>query len=279
MSEIKKENDSRCKIYEQRNQGQFAARRYAIQHATGEYCMFLDIDDEFEKNTIETILSVTQDKRPDIVVFDGNRIINNVETPFWERFCDTEQIFEGKHKNIFLKQLLITKRFNNLCLKAVKRSICLNIVCINNLEKIRVEEDLLMQLSWVDNAKTILYLPVRLYRYFFNETSVTNNFVPNRYIAAEHVNKALLDYARKWKMDECVSEINKRYYVEVCESVRQLKIYKHTLKEKIVYISKIHKDKYFINKYDSEEVIANFKRKILLFCIRWNLWPIIALVI
>lgn len=279
LAEIGEKNKGNCKIYYSDNNGQYIARKLGIQRATGNYCMFLDVDDELEENAIETILAIIEKKLPDIIIFDAKRIKGEKELPFWECFSNSDLDFSVDNKKILLKELLLTKRFNNLCFKAVKKELCLEIIDVKNINNIRVEEDLLMQLSWIDKANYIVYTPNRLYRYNFTPDSVTNSFVPGRYIAAESVNSALLYYAVKWNMEECKEQINERYYIEICESVRQLKYYQHSMLKKILYISKIHNNKYFKKKYDSENVNVNVKRKLLLFCIRWNLWPVIILVI
>ena len=40
--------DNRIKIITQENQGKLVARKRGIEHASGEYCMFLDQDDFYE---------------------------------------------------------------------------------------------------------------------------------------------------------------------------------------------------------------------------------------
>ena len=279
LKEIQEKYPNKCKIIHQDNQGQFAARKCGILHATGEYCMFLDIDDTFTEDAVKTIIDVIERKETDIVIFEGLRVVNNEKRLIWEDYKDQETYFNEDNKSILLKDILVGKRLNNLCFKAIKKSVCIEIPQVDDVDKVRVEEDLLMQLSWIDNAKNISYIPNKLYLYYFNESSVTNNFVPDRYIAAESVNKLLLYYSGKWNMNMYIDEINQRYYIEVCESIRQLKIYRLSIKEKIKYIIKVGNDKYFVKKYDSEKINANIKRKILLFFLRHKFWPVILLVI
>lgn len=279
LNAIQKQYPGKCKIVHQDNQGQFAARNSGILHATGDYCMFLDVDDAFTENAVKTVIDVVNNKDTDIVIFEGLKVINDETRSIWEDYKNQVTNFNDGNKSILLKDILVGKRLNNLCFKAIKKSICIEMPQIDNMDGVRVEEDLLMQLSWIDNAKNITYIPNKLYLYYFNHSSVTNNFVPGRYIAAESVNKKLLYYAGKWNLNACIDEINQRYYIEVCESIRQLKKYKLPIKEKIKYIIQVGNDKYFIKKYDGEKVNANIKRKILLFCLRHKLWPAILLVI
>ena len=49
------DKDSRIKIFEQKNAGAGAARNYGIKQATGEYIIFLDSDDYFEENMLESM--------------------------------------------------------------------------------------------------------------------------------------------------------------------------------------------------------------------------------
>ena len=64
--------DSRIKIIEQKNQFAGNARNTGMEVASGKYCMFLDIDDFFEKNMIELQVRQIEKDHADICICDAD---------------------------------------------------------------------------------------------------------------------------------------------------------------------------------------------------------------
>lgn len=63
--------DSRVKVFHIINSGANAARRFGVEHATGEYVYFVDADDTIASDTIESALSLSTDN-VDIVSMEEN---------------------------------------------------------------------------------------------------------------------------------------------------------------------------------------------------------------
>ena len=61
-----------------------------VDHANGEYCLFVDADDKLEKNALEAIYNSIQKYQADIVIFNGVRFWNGGETPFWKHYREYE---------------------------------------------------------------------------------------------------------------------------------------------------------------------------------------------
>ena len=66
------EIDSRIKIITQENKGLSATRNRGMKIASGEYCYFLDSDDELYDKSIETMLEHMQKFQLDILYFSGD---------------------------------------------------------------------------------------------------------------------------------------------------------------------------------------------------------------
>lgn len=64
--------DPRIKIIEQKNQFAGNARNTGMEVASGKYCMFLDIDDFFEKNMIELQVRQIEKDHADICICDAD---------------------------------------------------------------------------------------------------------------------------------------------------------------------------------------------------------------
>lgn len=71
IEEIQKK-DQRVKIINQNNQGAGAARNKGLYQASGEYIIFLDADDFFEKKMLKEIYKIAKKKDAEIVVFTSD---------------------------------------------------------------------------------------------------------------------------------------------------------------------------------------------------------------
>ena len=69
--------DSRFIIINQENRGVSNARNTALEKVTGKYIMFLDSDDFFKKEALETALKTIQSQNVDICVFGYEQLVNN----------------------------------------------------------------------------------------------------------------------------------------------------------------------------------------------------------
>lgn len=74
-----KSNDPRIHILTQKNQYAGVARNSGLDYATGEYIMFLDSDDVFEKNMVAYLVGKAKRYDPDIIVFGYNLFRDQVK--------------------------------------------------------------------------------------------------------------------------------------------------------------------------------------------------------
>lgn len=66
--------DGRIKIINQKNQGSGCARNNGLKAAAGEYIAFLDPDDWFEPDALETLYKKSKQQNCDMVVFNFNKV-------------------------------------------------------------------------------------------------------------------------------------------------------------------------------------------------------------
>lgn len=67
------EGDSRCRVLTQENKGPGAARNYGMSVATGEFFLFLDIDDIFSRDMVECLMETIERTGADIVICGAKR--------------------------------------------------------------------------------------------------------------------------------------------------------------------------------------------------------------
>ncbi|OPJ65367.1 glycosyltransferase family 2 protein [Clostridium chromiireducens] len=92
-------NDDRIKVYKQANAGASAARNFGIKKAEGEFIAFIDGDDIWYENFLETIISL-MNKYPNLKVY-GTAIGLN----------DYEKQIESKRRNMEEKDFIIENYF------------------------------------------------------------------------------------------------------------------------------------------------------------------------
>ncbi|MBP7020368.1 MAG: glycosyltransferase family 2 protein [Planctomycetes bacterium] len=68
------DKDNRIKIITQENQGTLMARKRGMEHASGEYCMFLDPDDFYELHACQELYQCIEEQKVDIVDYRFNII-------------------------------------------------------------------------------------------------------------------------------------------------------------------------------------------------------------
>ena len=93
--------DSRIKLIFQKNQGASIARNEGMKLASGEYLLFLDADDIFKPNLIETAYNKAKEKDADICIFNAEIFDNTTGGKIdWElmkyEYIPNEEIFSYK---------------------------------------------------------------------------------------------------------------------------------------------------------------------------------------
>lgn len=66
--------DKRIKVYHQTNQGLIMARRNSIAKASGDFCLFLDSDDYWDYDLLETINQIICEYDCDLVIYKYKRV-------------------------------------------------------------------------------------------------------------------------------------------------------------------------------------------------------------
>ena len=68
------QQDSRIRVFNQKNSGPAAARNLGLANATGEYLMFCDADDTYEPEMCEVMLRALIENDVDFAMCDANVI-------------------------------------------------------------------------------------------------------------------------------------------------------------------------------------------------------------
>ena len=183
---------SEIRVIHQSNKGQYWARREAILHSDGEYCIFLDADDFLYENALERIERIIDQYSADLIIYNlsyisDNGSIENCPNEFPEGMITKESL---------LSKICATSTLNSLCIKACKRSIVSNDLNFSNygITVTRLGEDLLQSLPIIESSEKIYYLSEHLYYYRKNPESTTQKYNLENYKSLNSARRYLFSY-------------------------------------------------------------------------------------
>ena len=241
------EKDCRIKVIHQQNMGLIAARRIAIANSKGDFCLFLDSDDYWEEDMLDTINNTIINFECDMVIFNyykviGNRVMKN------KPIIKNNTIFSVSNKAELFRILIENSNINSLCLKAVKRSI-IDFVDYSKHYGLKHSEDLLQSLPLMYNAKKIIYINNPLYYYRSTENSITKSVSEHKFEDISISRALLFEYMGKLGINN--NEDVKKFYLFYCKSILNniscLVMVEYSSEKIIETLKQIKKIQLFIN--------------------------------
>lgn len=256
------------KIITKENGGQISARYMGINNAEAQYCLFLDCDDTLRNNTLEELNKyISKNANADIVVFNGSRVYDDKRELFWPEYSSNNCEIPRED---FLEKVINSRRFNNICFKAIRTTIMRDSCIYSGVGFVKAEEDLLMQLPFFDKAKHIFYINGDFYNYTYNPESVTNTYNNNIVKGNEFVTSELEKYGQAWLVKNYKDACNTRYFKNIITAMKQLKLCTNlTLQDKKIKFSEIASSSCFKEKYRRIEACnLTLKQRIVLFLLK-----------
>ncbi len=202
--------DSRIVYYSKENEGLLLTRRYGIRRARGEYVLFLDSDDYWEKGLLTKLASELHKKPVDLVIYRFCRVTDDGKKVYEDRgiFPD-HTYFDKTNKEEFVACFVSTSRLNVMWCKCVKRSI-LDVDTDYSAFRDKKGEDLLQSIAIIKNAQNILYLDDPLYNYRLSPSGRGRNF-KEKYISDYEDVRAYVEL--QLKNMHCNARIMDAFYI------------------------------------------------------------------
>jgi len=86
--------DSRLKVFHKENGGTSAARKYGVEHSSGEYITFVDADDELLPGALQKLYDVMSEVDADEVIGGFIQENGNKTVAPWNGFVDPDMLIE-----------------------------------------------------------------------------------------------------------------------------------------------------------------------------------------
>ena len=188
-------------VYHKINQGALVAREYGIKKASGEVVLFVDADDCLRNDALQLLEQKFKEHDCDLILFNYSTSSNYGGGASLFPFTDM-QIFEGTDKLILYELLITTRKLNNLCIKAVKSNLLVDLKDYQDVSFVKSGEDLLMSIPILSNANRILYIDEVLYFYRQREGSIVHTFDISMTKSIKVVHKELETYIDLWGMSD-----------------------------------------------------------------------------
>lgn len=164
------QKDSRVKVISQPNGGSAKARRVGIAHATGEYVMFVDVDDFYcRKDAIETVAKYLDEKNVDLLQFSYQKKLHYVR-----KSMRRVQAALYQNRDEFMTNhypALLGSYYGGSCLtasmydKAYRRTLFDGVLSAEQTRYIFIGDDVYLNLHILENVESACFIPDVLYTY------------------------------------------------------------------------------------------------------------------
>ena len=155
--------DSRVKVIHQKNVGLSCARNNGLAIAKGEYVYFLDSDDILAENAIMELYNNANERKLDVVLFDGYVIDED------GKLAKTNRLYirKGRYEDVYTGKKLFVELKRNFDYKSSVPLLCIRKQCLINLNLTFCEgilhEDELFTFLLLMQCKRAGHLPKPLY--------------------------------------------------------------------------------------------------------------------
>ena len=226
---LAKKDDRIRVIHHLVNRGLSEARNSGLSAALGEYVLFLDSDDRFEPDLLDTLELSFKKNKADVALFGlceeymgkpgkkGDAIdFKRICQPEDAILTDADEI--RRHAILLEEKTLLGYAWN----KAYRRKMLLD----NGLkfQKVEMIEDILFNLKVFDRIASLNLVSKPLYHYIIRQSggSLTKKFLPDYFGLHERRVMELLDYEKRWntcdeRTKKIIAGIYCRYFLSALQ--------------------------------------------------------------
>lgn len=231
---IAKENKN-VKLLIQENRGVSAARNNGIDHASGDFCCFVDSDDYIEPNYISKMVAFMSQPNIDLVCCGCYR--ENLDgSILWERKRDKLSYYDNKSTII---NLYSSDGFCGWPWNKLFRMSIINDYHIRFPKDIKYCEDEVFCMNYILHIHKSCYIPDILYHYMVNDNSVN----------LQMINKKVFNYQSldRLRADEIMLNVINKHYTNDVVKILKARIFLSTIMTMNKFIACYNNDKATLN--------------------------------
>ncbi|MBO5109227.1 MAG: glycosyltransferase family 2 protein [Clostridia bacterium] len=233
---------SQVMVYHKDNAGQLQTRKYALDRACGEYCVYVDADDYISPNTLEQLANTIERYACDCVVYGFSCVKNG---KLLSTTVDREELMISDKRELYLK-VLSSMAYNSVCRKCVRTSV-LKDHDHSQFFHIKHGEDLIQSLDVLKNSNSVVFLPKVFYYYRQNTSSVTKTIRYETYNNDNSVRAYVLDFLKR---EGVFSEEDYDQYRSFCirflnQKLQLIACFDVDLAKKVALFEEIKKSDYY----------------------------------
>ncbi len=180
------------RVFHKPNVGQLHTRKYALDRADGDYCVFLDSDDYLDVTMLERVHNAIIETDCDCVIFGMNRVCNGKI----QLVVADEQDRVVTDKRELYRTCFLSSMYNSVCRKTVRTSL-LKGMDYDAYYHIKHGEDLLQSLDVFRQCECVAFLKDALYNYRFNPSSVTSELKFESFTVENTVREIVLAFLKE----------------------------------------------------------------------------------
>lgn len=229
------EKDTRIKCIDKINGGLSDARNVGMQHASGEYIIFIDSDDYIDFVMIESLYNQIEKEQADVSICN---IMNEYTTKQTPQCANTDLYFVCGQEQFLAEYLLGEKIPGSICNKLIKMEIAKQLL----FPKGKIYEDAFYQYDLMQIAQKYVVNTKPYYHYFHRANSITTtpfkerdlvyieiyqkfyDFIMVNYLSLKEIAFFRLAYAHFYIFDKMLQ-------VDDYQKLSQYKRIKHFLKK------------------------------------------------
>lgn len=208
------QKDDRIRAIHQKNQGVSATRNNGIRCANGEYLVFVDSDDTVDAQYVQVLFQEMAENNVDLAICGYCLYYPNMK----KDVCTEKDIYVDNilRSESVIAQIYRGKLLNSPCNKIYKKQLISQYFD----SSLTMGEDLVFNLMYLKNVKTMKITSKVLYHYIIHANSAVTSFKPNRMDNVVRVNKHLLDFfdemfgsssQKEELVEQCVREVDAIY--------------------------------------------------------------------
>lgn len=262
-------------VYHKKNEGLGYTRNYGIQHASGDYILFVDSDDYLDYDFLFTMEKEIKSSACDTCKtsfrrFDskGNEsVTNNV----------TRYLYRGKEiYSDFIPRLIGSspEKSDVIPMSSCCTMYSMKIIKENHIEFVSerelISEDMIFNLDYYCHAEVVLLSDYVGYNYRINDSSLTTHYLKGRFEkSVELIKKEIRILEDMSIYDKCSLRLSKQLFIYTKMSIEQLKKANMAIKDKEKEINDICSNSFLqsrISEYPVHKLA--FKQRVFIELIR-----------